>query len=76
MERGLKFLKRVDLDCALEKMKWTELPPEDRRCVVCKSPLTPENIGALLPGSTKAVCNDFICVMVALLKEKKELLCR
>jgi hypothetical protein len=74
MEKGLTFFKHTDLDFALKKLKWNEIPFEKRKCIVCKISLTKENIGAFVPSSTNAVCRDFTCIMAALLKEKKSML--
>lgn len=74
MAKGLNFFKYTDICHVLKKIKWDELPVEQKKCVVCGISLTKENIGAFVPGSVRATCNNFACVMGVLLKEKKELL--
>jgi len=68
--KGLTFFKYTDLDLILSKLKLDRIPPEKRKCVVCKVPLTKDNIGALISDSA-AVCKDFACIMAVLLKEKR-----
>jgi hypothetical protein len=75
-EKGLLFFKYTDIDIILKKLKWDEKPIEEKKCIVCGTPVTKENIGAFVPGSYKPVCNKFSCLMAILLKERKEMLAR
>ena len=75
-ERGLTFFKYTDIAPALRKLEWEKLPIEKKRCIVCGIMLTKENIGAFVPGSVRATCNHFGCIMAALIREKKPILAR
>jgi len=72
-KKGLEFFKFSDREIIFKKYHLNDLPEEERRCIVCGEILTKDNLGGLLPGSVRGVCNKFSCIMAVLLKEKKEM---
>lgn len=60
----MPIMDMKDIDKILEKVGIT---PEGIHCLICKKPITKEDIGALsnVSGKVEPVCSEFSCVMTA-----------